>query len=108
MHRVAIEVDGGNPAAAVDAARPLTERPVHHRERMSYLWVDVGRAFEQLDRRPEAIEAFRRAERTAPLRVQLSPVVRSCVRELLDRSHRGTGGADLRGLAERCGVLGQV
>ncbi|MDT4992761.1 MAG: hypothetical protein QOH97_2653 [Actinoplanes sp.] len=108
MHRVAIEVDGGNPAGAVDAARPLTERPVHHRERMSYLWVDVGRAFEQLDRHPEAIEAFRRAERTAPLRVQLSPVVRSSVRELLDRSHRGTGGADLRGLAERCGVLGQV
>jgi transcriptional regulator with XRE-family HTH domain len=105
MHRVSIEVEGGNPAAAVDAARPLTERPVANRERMSYLWVDVGRAFEQLDRRPEAIEAFRRAERAAPLRVRLSPVVRDSVSALLDKSHRRAGGADLRGLAERCGVL---
>jgi transcriptional regulator with XRE-family HTH domain len=108
MHRVAVEVEDGEPATAVDVARPLTERPVHHQERMSYLWVDVGRAFKLLDRRPEAIEAFRRAERTAPLRVRLSPVVRRCVRELLDKSHRRSGGADLRGLAERCGVLGQA
>ena len=105
MHRVAIEVECGNPAAAVDAAHPFTVTPLHHQERMSYLWVDVGRAFEQMDRRPEAIEAFRRAERTAPLRVRLSPVVRSSVRELLDKSHRRSGGAALRGLAERCGVL---
>nr|BFE73439.1 hypothetical protein GCM10020092_067400 [Actinoplanes digitatis] len=88
MHRVAIEVEGGDPAAAVDAAYPLCQRPVPNRERMSYLWVDVGRAFEQLDRRPEAIEAFRRAERAAPLRVRLSPVVSRCVSELLDKSHR--------------------
>jgi transcriptional regulator with XRE-family HTH domain len=107
MHRVSVEVEGGKPAAAVDAAHPLTEAPVRHQERMSYLWVDVGRAFGQLDRRPEAIEALRRAERTAPLRVRLSPVVRNSVRELLDKSHRRSGGADLRGLAERCGVLGQ-
>jgi transcriptional regulator with XRE-family HTH domain len=105
MHQVSIEVEAGNAAAAVDAAHPLTETPVRHQERMSYLWVDVGRAFEQLDRRGEAIEALRRAERTAPLRVRLSPVVRSSVRELLDKSHRRSGGADLRGLAERCGVL---
>lgn len=107
MHRVAIEVEAGNPAAALHTAEPLTEKPVRNRERMSYLWVDVGRAFQQMDHRPEAIEAFRRAERAAPLRVRLSPVVRSSVRELLDRSHRPVDGADLRGLAERCGVLAQ-
>jgi transcriptional regulator with XRE-family HTH domain len=105
MHRVSIEVEAGNATAAVDAAQPLTETPVPHQERMSYLWVDVGRAFEQLDRRREAIEALRHAERTAPLRVRLSPIVRRSVRELLDKSHRRAGGADLRGLAERCGVL---
>jgi hypothetical protein len=96
----------GDPAPRRHAARPCTERPPHNAERVSYLWVDVGRAFIRLDRRPEAIEALRRAERTAPLRVQLSPVVRGSVRELLDRAHRGSGGAELRGLAERCGVLG--
>jgi hypothetical protein len=70
--------------------------------------VDVGRAFSQMDRHREAIEAFRRAERTAPLRVRLSPVVRDSVRGLLDHAYRRAAGAQLRGLAERCGVLSEM
>jgi transcriptional regulator with XRE-family HTH domain len=108
MHRVSVEVECGNPAAAVKAARPLTRAPIRHRERMSYLWVDIGRAFSQLDRHREAIEALRRAERTAPLRVRLSPVVRDSVRDLLGKNYRYAGGAQLRGLAERCGVLSDL
>ena len=108
MHRVSVEVEAGNSATAVEAARPLTSAPIAHRERMSYLWVDVGRAFAQMDRHREAIEAFRRAERTAPLRVRLSPVVRDSVRDLLDRAYRRASGAELRGLAERCGVFTDV
>jgi tetratricopeptide (TPR) repeat protein len=108
MHRVSVEVENGNSAAAIEAARPLTSAPIGHRERMSYLWVDVGRAFSQMDRHREAIEAFRRAERTAPLRVRLSPVVRDSVRGLLDHAYRRSAGAELRGLAERCGVLSEM
>jgi transcriptional regulator with XRE-family HTH domain len=108
MHRVSVEVEAGNSVAAVEAARPLTSAPIGHRERMSYLWVDVGRAFSQMDRHREAIEAFRRAERTAPLRVRLSPVVRDSVRGLLDHAYRRAAGAQLRGLAERCGVLSEM
>lgn len=105
MYRVSVEVDAGDPAAALKAARPLMAAPIHERERMSYLWVDVGRAFSQMDKHREAIDAFRRAERTAPLRVRLSPVVRDSVRELMDRAYRRSAGVELRGLAERCGVL---
>lgn len=105
MHRVTIEVDAGNPAAALDAARGLMSRSIDQRERMSYFWVDIGRAYSLLDRHREAIDAFRRAERAAPLRVRLSPVVRDSVRELMDRAYRRAGGVELRGLAERCGVL---
>jgi transcriptional regulator with XRE-family HTH domain len=108
MHRVSVEVECGNPAAAVEAARPLTRAPIRHRERMSYLWVDIGRALSQLGRHREAIEALRRAERTAPLRVRLSPVVRDSVRDLLGKNYRFAGGAQLRGLAERCGVLTEM
>lgn len=78
---------------------------VHQRERMSYFWVDIGRAYAQLDRHREAVNAFRRAERAAPLRVRLSPVVRDSVRELIERGPRRASGVELRGLAERCGVL---
>ena len=42
-----------NSVAAEEAGRPLTSTPIGHRERMSYLGVDVGRAFSQLDRFPE-------------------------------------------------------
>jgi len=108
MHRVSVEVECGNPAAALAAARPLTRAPLRHQERMSYLWVDIGRALLRLGRYREAIEALRRAERTAPLRVRLSPVVRNSVRDLLDKNYRFAGGAQLRGLAERCGVLSDV
>jgi hypothetical protein len=65
----------------------------------------MGRAYSQLDRHREAIDAFRRAERAAPLRVRLSPVVRDSVRDLMDRAYRRAVGVELRGLAERCGVL---
>lgn len=105
MHRVALEVEAADPVAALDAARPLTNTKLTQRERASYFWVDVGRAYAQLDRHREALDAFRRAERAAPLRVRLSPVVRSAVRTLLDRPYRRAEGARLRGLAERCGVL---
>ena len=105
MHRVSVEVESGNPAAALAAARPLTRAPIGHQERMSYLWVDVGRALSRLGHHRAAIDALRRAERTAPLRVRLSPVVKNSVRDLLDKNYRFAGGAQLRGLAERCGVL---
>jgi transcriptional regulator with XRE-family HTH domain len=107
MHRVSVEVECGSPAAAVAAARPLILAPIRHPERMSYLWVDIGRALSRLDRHREAIEALRRAERTAPLRVRLSPVVQDSVRDLLGKNYRYAAGAQLRGLAERCGVLSE-
>lgn len=105
MHRVAVEVDAGNAGAALAAAQGLMKTGVGQRERMSYFWVDVGRAYSQLDRHREAVDAFRRAERAAPLRVRLSPVVRDSVRELVDGGSRRAAGVELRGLAERCGVL---
>jgi tetratricopeptide (TPR) repeat protein len=105
MHRVAVEVEAGQPAAALEAAGPLMTSRIGQRERMSYFWVDVGRAYSQLDRHREAVDAFRRAERAAPLRVRLSPVVRDSVRELVDGAVRRAAGVELRGLAERCGVL---
>jgi tetratricopeptide (TPR) repeat protein len=105
MHRVAVEVEAGNPSAALEAAEPLGRVELAQKERVSYFWVDMGRAYSLLDRHREAIDAFRRAERAAPLRVRLSPVVRDSVRDLMDRAYRRAVGVELRGLAERCGVL---
>lgn len=106
LHRVTVEVEAHNAAGALEAARDVTGRELPSRARTSYLWADVGRAWVQLERHRDAIAAFRRAERAAPLRTRLSPQVRDSVRELLDTAHRRAAGGELRGLAERCGVLG--
>ncbi|MCU1647104.1 MAG: putative transcriptional regulator [Nocardia sp.] len=105
MHRVAVEVEAGDPAAALAAADRINPAQVPNRERLSYLWVDVARAFTRLDRDRDAIGAFQKAERAAPLRVHLSPVVRESVRQLLDDTHSRATEVALRGLAERCDVL---
>ncbi|GAB1688888.1 hypothetical protein KRM28CT15_06910 [Krasilnikovia sp. M28-CT-15] len=105
MHQVAVEVEAGSPGAALAFAKPLSGVAIGNRERMSYLWVDIGRALLQLDRYSESVDAFRRAERAAPLRISLSPIVRNSLRELLARNPRSVNGSSLRGLAERCGAL---
>ena len=105
MHKVAVEVEAGDPASALEASAQINLAEVANLERISYMWVDVGRAYARLDRDRDAINAFRRAERAAPLRVRLSPVVRESVRHLIDSAHRRASGPALRGLAERCGVM---
>jgi transcriptional regulator with XRE-family HTH domain len=105
MHRVSVEVEQGNPAAALDLAQPVINSPLNHPERMSYLWIDVARALSRLDRHREAVEAVGRAERATPFRVQHCPVAHKIIRDLLDRPLRRASDARLRGLAERSGVL---
>jgi transcriptional regulator with XRE-family HTH domain len=105
MHKIAVEVEAGDPASALDAAARINLAEVPNLERISYMWVDVGRAYIRLDRARDGINAFRKAERAAPLRVRLSPVVRESVRHLVDSAHRRASGPALRGLAERCGVM---
>lgn len=107
MHQVAVEVEAGDAVAALRAADRLDPRTVSNKERLSYFWVDVGRSWARLDKPREALAAFRRAELAAPLRVHLSPIVRENVRNLLDLTVRRSTGTQLRGLAERCGVLGK-
>jgi transcriptional regulator with XRE-family HTH domain len=105
MHRVALEVEKCNPAAALELAQPVLKSPLNNPERMSYLWIDVARALSQLDRHREAVEAVSRAERAMPFRVQHCPVAHNTIRDLLDRPLRRASDARLRGLAERSGVL---
>lgn len=103
-HRVAVEVEAGNPFAALEAAQSLGGVELAQKERVSYVWVDMGRAYSQLDRHREVIDAFRRAERAAPLRVRRNPVVRDSVRDLMGRAYQRAVGVGGRAKPFGCGT----
>jgi hypothetical protein len=105
LHRLAVEVQAGDPVVGLAGVEHLEVDQITSRERLSFYWVDVGRAWTRLERPQQALTAFRRAEQAAPLRVHLSPLVRDSVRDLLGRTHPRSTGYQLRGLAERCGAL---
>ena len=103
--RIGIEVDGGDPARAVDIARSTNPATIAAGCRQVFYYADVGRAYARLrgkDR--EAVRYLLTAERIAPQHVHTSPHARETTRALLERSRREAGGAELRGLCERMGV----
>jgi transcriptional regulator with XRE-family HTH domain len=103
--RIGIEVDGGDPARAVDIARTTNPATITAGFRQVFYYADAARAYARLrgkDR--EAIRYLLTAERLAPQHVHTSPLARETTRALLERSRRQAGGTELRGLGERMRV----
>jgi hypothetical protein len=103
--RIGIEVDGGDPARAVDIARATNPAAITAGCRQVFYYADAARAYARLrgkDR--EAIRYLLTAERVAPQHVHTSPLAQETTRALLDRSQRQAGGTELRGLGERMQV----
>jgi transcriptional regulator with XRE-family HTH domain len=103
--RIGIEVDGEDPARAVDIARTTNPATITAGFRQVFYYADAARAYARLrgkDR--EAIRYLLTAERLAPQHVHTSPLARETTRALLERSRRQAGGTELRGLGERMRV----
>jgi hypothetical protein len=102
--RIGIEVDGGDPARAVDIARSTNPATIAACRQVFY-YADIARALARLrgqDR--EAIRYLLTAERIAPQHLHTSPLAQETTRALLERSRRQAGGTQLRGLCERMQV----
>jgi transcriptional regulator with XRE-family HTH domain len=103
--RIGIEVDGGDPARAVDIARSTNPATIAAGFRQVFYYADAARALARLRGRDrEAIRYLLTAERLAPQHVHTSPLAQETTRALLERSRRQAGGAELRGLGERMRV----
>lgn len=87
----------GDPAAAVLVAA------IGRSRRIAY-FIDTARALTAIGKDREALRMLLVAEREAPQRIQLSPVVAESVRTMLERSRRGQGWSELRGLCERMDI----
>jgi hypothetical protein len=103
--RVGIEVDGGDPARAVDIARTTNPATITAGFRQVFYYADAARAYARLRGRDrEAVRYLLTAERLAPQHVHTSPLAQETTRALLERSRRQAGGTELRGLGERMRV----
>jgi transcriptional regulator with XRE-family HTH domain len=70
--------------------------------RQATMFADLGRCLAQTRKNDgEAMAALLRAERIAPQRVRLSPLVRETVGSMLRRARRSAGGRDLQAFAAR-------
>ncbi|AGL15121.1 helix-turn-helix domain-containing protein [Actinoplanes sp. N902-109] len=100
--RMGIEVDDGDPGVVLQLARRTDPAAIPAGVRQVFYYADAARALTRTGGRDrEAIRLLLTAERIAPQHVRTSAQIAPAVRTLLDRSHRRTGGSELRGLAER-------
>jgi transcriptional regulator with XRE-family HTH domain len=103
--RIGMETDGGDPETAVEIGRQTNPLLVESISKQTNFYLDMGRALARLGRDAEAVRMLVAAERMAPQRVRRNPLAAETTRQLLDRAQRNAGGSELRGLAERVGVL---
>jgi len=104
MHAVSVAVELGEPEGAVAAAGAVVPDRIPYAARRASFFSDVGRAHAQLRQDREATAALLQAERIAPERVRLHPLIREAVADMVDRAHRAAVGRELRGLAYRMGL----
>jgi transcriptional regulator with XRE-family HTH domain len=103
--RMSLALEAGESGRAVELARKVHPEAIGSKSRLSAFHIDLGSALAAGRRRDtEALAQFVRAERVAPQRVRLSPIVRDTVGAMLRRARADAGGDVLRDLATRVGV----
>ncbi|BCJ56488.1 transcriptional regulator [Actinoplanes sp. NBRC 14428] len=103
--RASIAFEGGEAGRAVELSRAIFPQRIHSLSRRTQFHIEYGSALASTRRADgEALAQFVNAERVAPQRVRLSPVVRDTVGAMLRRARSDAGGTHLRELASRLGV----
>jgi transcriptional regulator with XRE-family HTH domain len=104
LWQIAIEVDGGDPARAVDIASRTNPKLLSSANRQAAFYADTARALARTGGDRRAVRMLIAAETLAPQQIHSSRMMQECVRSMLDRASRGAGGPELRGLCERMGL----
>ncbi|MER6121388.1 XRE family transcriptional regulator [Streptomyces sp. NPDC001795] len=102
LHRISAENHAGDPRAALDAARTISLRALPSVERRSRALGDIAVTYDRLGRRSDCVRTLLAAERCAPQETHARPATKSLISSLLVSGPTST---ELRGLAERSGVL---
>jgi transcriptional regulator with XRE-family HTH domain len=102
LHEVSALVTFGDACLALQAARPLTRRPIPVPERRAALWVETARAYSQQGRLADGYQALRIAETCAAQDVR-RPAIRHLVADMAARDRRRTL-PELHRFSHRLGV----
>ncbi|WND40755.1 XRE family transcriptional regulator (plasmid) [Streptomyces sp. BB1-1-1] len=102
LHKISAENHAGDPRAALDAARAISLKALPSVERRSRALGDIAVTYDRLGRRNDCVRTLLAAERCAPQETHARPATKSLISSLLVSGPTST---ELRGLAERSGVL---
>jgi transcriptional regulator with XRE-family HTH domain len=103
--RVSVAVELGEPGKAREIAQTVHPERIDSVVRQAEFWADLGRGMaEERATRQEAVIALLRAEKLAPQRIRMHPLVREAVGDLIRRARRDAVGRELRGLGHRMGL----
>ncbi|MEV6694992.1 helix-turn-helix domain-containing protein [Micromonospora sp. NPDC051196] len=105
LWKMSIAAEQGEMGRVIELSRTVRPQVLVATIRQMSYWLDLGRAYADTGRRDaEALGAFVRAERVAPVPFALNPLARDAVVTLAQRARRRAVSDDLRLLASRMGI----
>lgn len=106
LWRISIALESDDPVKAAEIASQVRLEDIPAKSRRASFLLDYARALHALrGRDDEVVRLMRKAEKLGPDRFRHDVWSREIVTELLLRSRRDAGGRELRGLADRMGML---
>ncbi|GDY33445.1 transcriptional regulator [Gandjariella thermophila] len=109
LWRVSIALESDDPVQAAEVASGVDIDKIPMKSRQTAFLIDHARALHALrGRDADVVNLLRQAERLGPTRTRHNIWAREIVAELVQRARRDAGGRELRGLADRMGLLGAI
>ncbi|MEU8257960.1 helix-turn-helix domain-containing protein [Micromonospora inaquosa] len=105
LWKMSIAAEQGESGKVIELSRTIRPQVLKASNRQLSYWLDIGRALADGGRRDaEALAAFVRAERAAPIPFAINPLARDAVVALAQRAQRRAIPDELRLLAGRIGI----
>lgn len=105
LWRMNVAIELGEHGEVLELAGKVTPGPLRVANRHQTYWMSYGRALAHSGKNDrEALLAFMRAERAAPLAFSLNPMARDAIAAMVRRARRRSVSEDLRIMASRLGV----
>lgn len=106
LWRLSIALETGDPVKAAEIAHEVRLENIPAKSRRVSFLIDYARALHSLrGYDEEVVRLLRKSEKLGPERMRHDVWAREIVSELVQRSRRDAGGHELRGIADRMGML---